>query len=177
MSATHQRPDPSGPLDERIRAALDQEEYRLLRAIAERGGPDLARCTEEEDIGEIASSSQHPADVASETYEREVDFGLVEDFRWRIDEVTEAKRRLANGRYGRCERCDQLVDADRLTALPATRWCRDCAAQVERDAEWLRLLDGGRGGVLQTSEFLADDDESEPSDPDTGPEEAAVTVR
>ena len=41
----------------------------------------LGERTEEEDVGEIASSSQHPADVASETYEREVDFGLVEDFR------------------------------------------------------------------------------------------------
>jgi RNA polymerase-binding transcription factor DksA len=178
MSAVNHIPDPvdHSALEQRICLALDEEERRLLRAIEERHGLELSERTEEEDVGEIASSGQHPADVASETYEREVDFGLVADFRALLDEVADAKRRLRDGRYGRCERCDRLVDADRLTALPTTRWCRDCAGRLEHEAVWLGAFSADRRGVLGTNEFLADDDEVTNDDAADGPEEAALTV-
>ena len=166
---------------QRWRSASDRRSTRtsagILRAIEERRGLELGERTEEEDVGEIASSSQHPADVASETYEREVDFGLVEDFRARLVEIADAKRRLVTGRYGRCEQCDRLVDADRLTALPATRWCRDCAGRLEHEAVWLDAFGSDRRGVLGSDEFLADDDEITDRDVADGPEEAALTVR
>ena len=179
MKASHHSLDPidHAALEERIGQALDEDERRHLRAIEERRGLELGERTEEEDVGEIASSSQHPADVASETYEREVDFGLVEDFRARLVEIADAKRRLVTGRYGRCEQCDRLVDADRLTALPATRWCRDCAGRLEHEAVWLDVFGSDRRGVLGSDEFLADDDEITDRDVADGPEEAALTVR
>jgi RNA polymerase-binding transcription factor DksA len=69
--------------------------------------------------------------VASETLEREVDLGLIGDFRRTLDEIAGARQRLAAGRYGVCERCRAYVDPLRLEAVPATRFCRPCADEAE----------------------------------------------
>ena len=177
MNATRPIPSPFGdsPLERRINRALDEEERRLARAIRDRRGLELSDHTEQ-DFGDFASSSQHTADVATETYDREVDFGLVEDFRTRLEEVTAAKQRLAGGNYGRCQRCGSVVDADRLTALPATPWCRTCAGRLERQGGWLDAFCGDRRGVLVSTEFLPADDAGLDTDGGASQEEAAVTV-
>ena len=172
-TTTRLSPTPFGgtALERRILRVLNEEEWRLARAIRERRGLELTDRTEE-DLGEIASSSQHHADVATEIYEREVDFGVIEDFRTRLEEVAAAKQRLASGNYGRCQRCGGVVDADRLSALPATPWCRSCAGRLERQAGWLDAFRGDRRGVLMSTEFLPDDAGPD-SDGGAGQEEAA----
>ena len=125
-------------IDVRARAvlALGAERRRLDRVVAELGANGLDMRTQEEDLGEIASASQHPADVASETFEREVELGLIDDFRAALGEVAAAELRVAAGTYGTCERCGGAVGEERLVAVPATRWCLPCAEAVERDARW-----------------------------------------
>jgi DnaK suppressor protein len=36
--------------------------------------------------------------------------------------------RLADGSFGRCERCDETIPTDELLAEPETRYCADCVA-------------------------------------------------
>lgn len=45
-----------------------------------------------------------------------------------LAEVVAAQARLADGRYGVCERCRGPVGDDRLAARPAARRCVRCAA-------------------------------------------------
>ena len=125
--------------DVRARAvvALDVERRRLDRVVAELGAYGLDMRTQEEDLGEIASASQHQADVASETFEREVELGLIDEFRATLGEVAAAELRVADGTHGTCERCGGAVGAERLVAVPATRWCLPCAEAVDaRNARW-----------------------------------------
>ncbi len=84
---------------------------------------------------------------------------------------------LRQWHYGRCQRCGGVVDADRLSALPATPWCRSGAGRLERQAGWLDSFRGDSRGVLMSTEFLPDDDAGPDSDGGAGQEEAAVTVR
>ncbi len=160
-------------------AWLAADEARLRRAIADLDPAALADHSAEEDLGEVASASQHPADVASETFEREVEFGLLEDFQAALAEIEAARDRLRAGEYGRCERCHQPISPARLEAVPATRFCRDCADAVED--EWARDVAGRRrrGVLVDTGEFLSDDDELEPSERERvgSQEELAITVR
>lgn len=51
----------------------------------------------------------------------------------RLD-VDAALARLADGHYGRCERCDARIPAVRLLALPETRHCLPCKVGLERAA-------------------------------------------
>lgn len=46
--------------------------------------------------------------------------------------LDQAESRLRDGTYGRCTRCGAPIGAERLTALPATAVCIDCASQRSR---------------------------------------------
>ena len=43
-----------------------------------------------------------------------------------LDQIGGALRRLAEGRYGRCERCDRPIPRERLEVLPHARFCVPC---------------------------------------------------
>ncbi|GAB3850484.1 TraR/DksA family transcriptional regulator [Dactylosporangium cerinum] len=45
-----------------------------------------------------------------------------------IEEVTAALSRIAEGSYGRCERCTGPIPAERLEILPHARLCVPCQA-------------------------------------------------
>ncbi len=158
---------------------LATDESRLRRAIADLDPAGLADHSAEEDLGEVASASQHPADVASETFEREVEFGLLEDFQDALAEIEAARRRLRAGVYGQCERCRAAIAPARLHAVPATRFCRDCADAVEH--EWARDVAGRRrrGVLVDAAEFLSLDDELDGADRERvwSQEELAITPR
>ena len=44
----------------------------------------------------------------------------------KLSEIEAALVRLANGTFGRCERCRGPVPAARLTRTPQARYCADC---------------------------------------------------
>ena len=170
-------PASSGVTSERESRWLADERRRLERVIAELAAAEMDQRTEEDDLGEVASCSQHPADVASETLEREVEIGLLDEFRTALAELDAAVARADQGRYGSCERCGTAIPPDRLRAVPATRWCLACAKAAERDARW-HTPPSRSSAVLASDEFLATDDvsEAEVADVVSG-EEAALSVR
>jgi DnaK suppressor protein len=49
-----------------------------------------------------------------------------------IEDIDRALARIANGKYGRCEACEQPVPLARLEALPAAAVCLPCAQARER---------------------------------------------
>ncbi len=96
--------------------------------------------------GELDDVGQHPGDAASETTEREVDLGLLEDARTVLAEIGAARQRLTAGTYGRCESCHEPIPDGRLEAVPWARRCRDHQAHLERSATWLTSKSGGSDG-------------------------------
>lgn len=50
----------------------------------------------------------------------------------RAQRLAAALRRLEEGEYGYCVRCDEAIGARRLDADPASLICIDCAAASER---------------------------------------------
>jgi len=49
-----------------------------------------------------------------------------------LAEIDAASERVSAGTYGVCERCEQSITEARLSALPSTRYCVECAAKVQR---------------------------------------------
>jgi len=68
-----------------------------------------------------------PGDVASDLVDEEVDMGLAEAATLRLSAINAALRRLADGRFGICERCGEEIDIHRLWALPWAARCIRCA--------------------------------------------------
>lgn len=102
---------------------LDREQARWQAVKDAVLGSGVAGSDEQEWIGELDRAGQHPADLASETAERELDFGLLGEADRMLAEVADARRRLEHGTYGRCQTCGLDIPPARLAAVPATRFC------------------------------------------------------
>ena len=48
-----------------------------------------------------------------------------------LKDIDDALARLASGQFGRCVRCDQAIELERLDVLPMTSWCMPCHYDAE----------------------------------------------
>lgn len=115
---------------------LDLEKYKKL-LLAEQDRLQLEHRVAMGDLaehaGDLADYDDHdPADTANETYERTKDFALDENYRDILERITEALRKIEDGSYGKCDRCDSVINADRLRAIPYATLCIDCQEKLER---------------------------------------------
>lgn len=97
-----------------LRAALERERDELQRRLDELGGLDFD--------SNFADSSQ----VTAERGELEA---LCAALRETLTEVEHALGKLGDGRYGVCEACGEAIAQPRLEAMPATRFCINCASR------------------------------------------------
>ncbi len=70
---------------------------------------------------ELADYDQHPADSASETFEREKDLSILEQLEAELVELQAALERIDAGTYGIDEVTGEPIAPERLEALPAAR--------------------------------------------------------
>ncbi|HEV3365173.1 MAG TPA: TraR/DksA C4-type zinc finger protein [Acidimicrobiia bacterium] len=109
---------------EHARQLIGSERERLEALIRERETETgIGTETETSSISELSALDQHQGDIGTETFEREKDFSLLEQLEAEISDLDAALRKIDEGTYGRCEVCDQEIDAERLEAMPGTRTC------------------------------------------------------
>jgi RNA polymerase-binding transcription factor DksA len=116
------------------REQLEAEQARLEGLRDQFASERLTTETEAENLEALTIISQHPADVGSETFDRERDFSILEQVEAELADCEHALRRLDDGTYGRCEACGRQIDDVRLEAKPEARLCRDDQEAAEREA-------------------------------------------
>jgi RNA polymerase-binding transcription factor DksA len=89
---------------------------------------------------ELSLVDQHPAELGTETFERERDLTVREMLSGQLEDVDDALRRLDHGGYGLCEQCGGPIGEPRLEVHPAARYCLEHQAQVEREINTRRQL-------------------------------------
>ena len=117
---------------ERFRTALEDERRRVKAAIDylhEESPGSL-----EDSSGELVSGSvdNHMADMATETFDRELDYTLEENSEHVLAAIDAALDRIQAGTYGTCEKCGQPIAEERLEAIPYATLCIDCKRKAER---------------------------------------------
>jgi RNA polymerase-binding transcription factor DksA len=110
---------PSDAITADLRSQLEQERDELRHRLAELGFGDDGGL---EYDGNFADSSQ----VTAERGEAEA---LAHTLRETLDEVENALQKLESGTYGICEGCGKEIPPARLEAMPAARFCIDCASK------------------------------------------------
>lgn len=110
---------------ERARELLAAERRELEHAIGHR---------RHEDDGENAGF-QEPANLAAELYLDELDEGLADDLRERLEALVRAEQRLAAGTFGLSVESGEPIPDERLEAFPT----------AERTVEEERALTEWRG--------------------------------
>jgi RNA polymerase-binding transcription factor DksA len=114
------------------RRHLDEERQRLERLRAGFDAEHLHDESGSDSTGEISHFDQHEADVASDTFEREKDFSILEVVEAELADVERALQRLDEGSYGSCEACGGAIGDERLEVSPAARFCVQHQALAER---------------------------------------------
>jgi len=84
-----------------------------------------------EQVTELSTYDDHPADLASETFEREKDLALEGNIQDLLDKVNTALEKIADGTYGVCDSCSVEINPNRLEALPWASLCLDCQDRLE----------------------------------------------
>jgi RNA polymerase-binding protein DksA len=110
---------------------LHSERQRLeaeLQEIENR----TARISESERASEFSSYEDHPADLASETFEREKDLAIGESVESLLNQVNTALEKIERGTFGVCDACRRPIKKARLQAIPFATLCVDCQGQLER---------------------------------------------
>jgi len=104
----------------RARDLLGKEVERISNVIDD-VKVEVGEGSESESIGELSDNDQHPADIASETFEREKDLSILESLEYELRELEAAVRRVDDGAYGTCEACGGPIPEERLEVQPAAR--------------------------------------------------------
>ncbi|HEY7397418.1 MAG TPA: TraR/DksA C4-type zinc finger protein [Gaiellaceae bacterium] len=84
----------------------------------------------EDELGEISgggAGDNHLADMATVTYDRELDQGLEEGVQQTLEQIDAALARIQDGTFGLCETCGKPIAPERLQAIPWTTRCIDDA--------------------------------------------------
>ena len=102
------------------RERLEAERQRVEGLIAGVQNEGIGE-SEGEQSGELADYDQHPADTASDTFEREKDLAILEQLEGELAEIEAALQRLDEGTYGVDEETGEPIDPERLDAIPTAR--------------------------------------------------------
>jgi RNA polymerase-binding transcription factor DksA len=81
---------------------------------------------EREVADELSAVSQHQADVASTTLQREIDLTARQTLEREREEIQQALKRRESGSYGICANCGRPIPKARLKARPEAIYCMEC---------------------------------------------------
>ncbi len=112
----------------KFKRMLIEERDRLQRERENVARDEANRLT----ASELANYDNHPADAASDTFERTKDYAIDENHRELIEQIDEALRKIDDGTYGTCDRCGERINIERLKAIPYATLCIDCQESLER---------------------------------------------
>jgi RNA polymerase-binding transcription factor DksA len=100
----------------RLRAEQDR-----VRGLIQSVRAELGDEPENEQVAELAAYDQHPADMGSETFEREKDLSILEQLETELAEIQAALQRVDEGTYGIDEVTGDPIVPERLDAVPTAR--------------------------------------------------------
>jgi len=121
----------AGPEMEKLKQKLTDERKRIeeeLTTMVEGESSESAK----ESMSELSMYDNHPADVATETFEREKNEALIKNAQSILKRIDMALESMERGTYGICSECGHRIAANRLEALPYAVTCMTCQERSER---------------------------------------------
>lgn len=108
-----------------FRSQLINEKKELEKNLEINDNLNLRSGHAHESVGELSSYDNHPADEATELYEREKDVAINQHYKLEILNINQAIEAIEKGTYGKCMTCGKEIPLERLEALPTTLYCKE----------------------------------------------------
>lgn len=103
-----------------------QDKYLELKERVEAIDENGLGMSMKESIGELSYIDNHPADVATDVFERSKDIAIKDSLEIEMENYEKALARVADGTYGYCTQCGKYIGDERLAAMPEAELCIDC---------------------------------------------------
>lgn len=104
---------------------LNQEKKRIDDIINQLDNNGMTKFNSEV-ASELSFYDNHPADIASETFEVEKGIALEANEMALLDKIDDALKAIDEGSYGKCQTCGKEIAKDRLDFLPYALNCINC---------------------------------------------------
>ena len=108
-------------LNERVKFADE------IRSIAEEASHNPRDAS-----GDLSAYTVHMADMAADTYERELSTNLVSSEQQVLYQIDDALKRIEEGVFGTCQQCAKPIALSRLKAVPYASLCISCQRSKEQ---------------------------------------------
>ena len=82
--------------------------------------------------GDLSAYTVHMADMAADTYEREMSMNIVSSEQEVLYQIDDALKRLDEGSFGICQQCNKPILMSRLKAVPYASLCIECQRAKEQ---------------------------------------------
>ena len=89
--------------------------------------------SQKESSGDLSGYSFHMADMASDSYDRELSLNIASEEQQVVYEIDEALKRIEDGKFGKCIECEKKVPLKRLNVIPYAKYCIQCQSKEEKD--------------------------------------------
>ncbi len=82
--------------------------------------------------GDLSAYTFHMADVASDSFDREMSWDRLSGEQKVLYAIDEALKKIEDGSYGVCDDCGRKINKERLKAIPYAKLCRNCKEKMEK---------------------------------------------
>lgn len=106
-----------------IETHLIDEKEKVSAQIAELAKQDPYNDTDRL-IDNAASDTEAKEEIDHERYQ-----ALLSELKQKLTSIEKALTKITKGTYGFCENCRNLIDTERLAAIPIATLCMDCQAK------------------------------------------------
>jgi len=94
---------------------------------------DATSISQKDASGDLSGYSFHMADVATDNFDKDLNFGLASNGQNILNEVDAALKRIENGTFGICEKYGTPIARARLKALPYVRYSLKAQEEEEKN--------------------------------------------
>lgn len=115
---------------EKFKKLLLKKREEILHEIKHIAEENLK--SQKEASGDLSAYSYHMADMASDSYDRELSLNIASGEQAILYEIDDALKRIKEGKYGRCVSCDRKIPSRRLNAVPYAKYCIQCQSKEEK---------------------------------------------
>ena len=106
------------------------QHYKTLILLRERFCGEMNTRTESA-REEIPTFSEHMADAATDSYDRDWALAMLSSAQTALYEIEQALNRITTGTYGICEVTGKAIETERLVAIPWARFSTKAQAEFE----------------------------------------------
>src|SRR5205823_6235913 len=106
------------------------QHYKALSLLRERFCGEMSTRSESS-RQEIRTFSEHMADAATDSYDRDWALAMLSSAQTVLHEIEQALNRIETGTYGLCEVTGKPIETERLKAIPWARFSTEAQVELE----------------------------------------------